>query len=1048
VRRFFEGVIRYRIAVLAATGLMTLALALQFRNLSVIIDPNNFLPPSHPNVVATNKVERVFGSKYVVVVGLTAATGEAMRPEILAKVRRITAAFSELPGVVKSNVLSLAARKAKSITGTADGLEVRPLMDSVPRSAAEIEALKQAIRSNPTYFNAIVSTDWRTVAVLAEFRDPPRGFGSIMSQVTPIVDRERDATVNIAVGGLPVYLSNLERLAQRMGFLFPLAVLVIGLIHYEAFRTRQAAVLPLVTALLAVVWGLGVMGAFGVPMDVFNATTPILILAVAAGHAVQILKRYYEEFHRLRETGLAPQDANREAVVAAMVRVAPVTVTAVMAAAIAFLSLLVFEIRAVRTFGVFSAMGILSALVLELTFIPALRSLLPPPKEREQEREQAHTVWDRITTAIADWVTGPRRRLVWAGAAAVVLVAGFGATRVEVRQQLKRQFSSSLRFVRDDEQLNERLGGTNGVFLLIEGKEPDAIKQPKVLQAMDSIQRLLEADPKVGKTISIADFVRRMNRALNSDDPSKDRVPDSADQISQYLLLYSMSGEPGDFDSYVDNDYRSANIWVLARTSETVWFHQLVDRIKPAAEALLGPGVTVSVGGSVAQESALAEVMVRSKLLNMAQIGAVMFVVASLVFRSVAAGWLVVIPLVLTVLVNFGVMGLTGIPLNIDNSLTAAMVIGIGADYAIYFIFRFREELARTSDETEAVRATLRTAGKATLFVASAVAGGYAVLALSFGFYPHIWMAILIGVAMFVSCFSTLTLLPALLLATRPVFVFRHAQRASAPAAVTIAAFLALAASAAIAPAVRAQAAAPDPVAIMTRNFTVSRVPDSEQGTTITLINRAGQQRVRKLVGWTKLEANGIDNRRLVRYETPADVAGTATLVVEHADGDDDIWIYLPSLRKVRRLVASNKKESFVGTDFSYGDVIGHRVSDWKHTIRGEEVVDGQSCFIIESVPASDAVREASGYTRQKHWIRKDNSVTLRSEYWDRAGEPLKRATYTDVRLVDKARSRWQAMRLEAENHQTGHRTIVQLDKFTANVGVQDQIFTTRSLEK
>jgi outer membrane lipoprotein-sorting protein len=234
----------------------------------------------------------------------------------------------------------------------------------------------------------------------------------------------------------------------------------------------------------------------------------------------------------------------------------------------------------------------------------------------------------------------------------------------------------------------------------------------------------------------------------------------------------------------------------------------------------------------------------------------------------------------------------------------------------------------------------------------------------------------------------------------------------------------------------------------MTRNFTVSRVPDSEQGTTITLINRAGQQRVRKLVGWTKLEANGIDNRRLVRYETPADVAGTATLVVEHADGDDDIWIYLPSLRKVRRLVASNKKESFVGTDFSYGDVIGHRVSDWKHTIRGDEVVDGQSCFIIESVPASDAVREASGYTRQKHWIRKDNSVTLRSEYWDRAGEPLKRATYTDVRLVDKARSRWQAMRLEAENHQTGHRTIVQLDKFTANVGVQDQIFTTRSLEK
>ena len=1048
MRRLVEAVVRYRIAVLVVTGLVTVALALQLRNLGVIIDPNNFLPPSHPNVVATNTVERVFGSKYVVVVGLTATEGEALRPEILGKVRRITTAFTELPGVVKSNVLSLSARRAKSIAGTTDGLEVRPLMDSVPRTAIEIAALKQALQSNPTYFNAIVSRDWRTVAVLAEFRDPPHGFGSIMSQVTPIVDRERDASVEIAVGGLPVYLSNLERLAQRMGFLFPIAVLVIGLIHYEAFRTRQAAILPLVTALLAVVWGLGIMGAFGVPMDVFNATTPILILAVAAGHAVQILKRYYEEYHALRGSGLAPRDANRQAVVAAIVRVGPVTLTAATAAAIAFLSLLVFEIRAVRTFGVFSAVGILSALVLELTFIPALRSLLPPPGAREQRRERAHTMWDRVTDAIAAWVTGPKRVMVWVGMSAVVLVAGVGASRLEVRQQLKRQFSPQLPFVRDDQSLNKRLGGTNGVFLLVEGRATDAIKQPRVLQGMDSLQRLLEADPQVGKTISLADFVKRMNRAMHADDPRQDRIPESGDLVSQYLLLYSMSGEPGDFDSYVDNDYRSANIWVLARTSESTWFHELVDRIKPAAQRLFGSDVTVSVGGSVAQESALAEVMVRSKLLNMVQIGAILLIIASLVFRSVSAGWLVVIPLVLTVLVNFGLMGLTGIPLNIDNSLTAAMVVGVGADYAIYLIFRLREELARTQDETEAVRTTLRTAGKATLFVASAVAGGYSVLAFSFGFYPHLWMAILIGAAMVVSCFATLTLLPSLLLLTRPAFVFRTAGRPLTAPSLPAIALAALAGSAAFAPSLRAQAPTPDPVAIMTRNFMVNRVPDSQQDITITLINQAGQQRIRRQVGWTKLQPNGIDNRRLVRYESPADVAGTATLLVEHSGGDDDIWIYLPALGKVRRLVASNKKESFVGTDFSYGDVIGHRVADWRHTLVGEEVVDSQPCVVIESVPSSDAIREQSGYSRQKHWIRKDNYVTVRSEYWDRAGQPLKLATYGDIRLIDPARSRWQSMRFEAENLQTGHRTIIQFDRFTANVGVSDQYFSARYLER
>src|SRR4029079_14600869 len=198
--------------------------------------------------------------------------------------------------------------------------------------------------------------------------------------VRPVADRERDGTVDIHVGGLPVFVAEGERYSQRMAFLFPLAVLITGLIHYEAFRTVQGLVLPLVTALLAVVWGLGVMRLAGVPMDVFNGTTPILILAVAAGHAVQILKRYYEEYHRLRETGaFAPREANRAAVVESIARIGPVMLTAGSVAALGFLSLIVFEITTIRTFGVFTGLGILSALVLEMTFIPALRSLLPAP---------------------------------------------------------------------------------------------------------------------------------------------------------------------------------------------------------------------------------------------------------------------------------------------------------------------------------------------------------------------------------------------------------------------------------------------------------------------------------------------------------------------------------------------------------------------------------------------------------------------------------------------------------------------------------------------
>src|SRR5262245_30239495 len=124
-------------------------------------------------------------------------------------------------------------------------------------------------------------------------------------------------------------------------------------------------------------------------------------------------------------------------------------------------------------------------------------------------------------------------------------------------------------------------------------------------------------------------------------------------------------------------------------------------------------------------------------------------------------------------------------------------------------------------------------------------------------------------------------------------------------------------------------AADPDPTELMRKNFTVGKPRDSRGDVTMTLINESGTKRVRQTTSLTKLLPNGVDQRRMVRFLSPADVKGTATLMIEHSDGDDDIWIYLPALHKVRRLVANNKKDSFVGTDFSYSDIIGHRVDDW-----------------------------------------------------------------------------------------------------------------------
>lgn len=237
-------------------------------------------------------------------------------------------------------------------------------------------------------------------------------------------------------------------------------------------------------------------------------------------------------------------------------------------------------------------------------------------------------------------------------------------------------------------------------------------------------------------------------------------------------------------------------------------------------------------------------------------------------------------------------------------------------------------------------------------------------------------------------------------------------------------------------------------IEIMDKNFMVGKYADSTSETTMTLTNKSGQQRVRKTFGTSKLDNNGIDNKRMTRFLEPTDVKGTVSLLVEHSDKDDDIWIYLPSVKKVRRLISSNKKDSFVGTDFSYGDVIGHKVKEWSHTIVKEEDVDGKPCYVIESIPKDATIKTNTGYSKRIGWIQKDNLVTVKAISYDEAGELLKEAKYSHWKEVDTVKHKWQAGILEAKNLQTGHSTVITIDQFKVNNGVKDDFFTTRYMEQ
>ncbi len=763
--RYVDWVVRHRIFVVVAMLAVTGFWAFQLPALRVEIDPDANLPQDHPYIQALKTLEQTFGEKNLVVIGLFPKGGTIYTPEFLAKLQTITRRVSEVPGLIQSTYLSVPAPLVKAIEGDGDTLLVRQVMEEPARTPEAVAEVRRRLHANPFYVGTVVARDDSAAAIIANFKLSPEmpGYPAIQDRLNAIVAEENDGTFETYFGGIVTLNAGLAHITERTVTLFPIALLVIALLHFEAFRTLQGMMLPVLTAILAVVWSLGLMGSLRIPLDPFNTTTPILILAVAAGHAVQILKRYYEEYERHRDAHVAVR--------VAVAKVGPVMLTAGTIAALSFFSLTAFRTNTIRNFGLLAGFGIVATLLVELTLTPAVRAMLAAPLPREIVGEaRSGQLLSRILTHLALLVSS-RPRLVLLIAGLVSLVAAIGATRIHVDTSFKRQFPTGHQVRVADDMLARTFSGTSTLVFLVEGETPNALHEPDALTAIEGLQRFAETDASVGKTLSIVDYVKEMHRALNGGDANLAVVPPSADLVGQYLFLYAMSGGPEDLNSQIDADHRRAAVRVFLRKDSTDYGEHLLARVRTHIAQTFPPGLNVRYSGTIASSAALTETMVNGKVLNMMQIALIIVLVSGVVLRSLLGGILVATPLAVAVLVNFGAMGLLGIPLDIMTSPIAAMAVGIGSDYAVYFMFRFREELAVSRTQQLALASTMQTSGKAIVYVSSAIAGGYLVLCIS-GFVFHIELGVLVALAMIVSSLAAITVLPALLLVTRPAFLF------------------------------------------------------------------------------------------------------------------------------------------------------------------------------------------------------------------------------------------------------------------------------------
>jgi hypothetical protein len=1046
--RFYQLILTYRwLVILLGIGLIVVAAA-ALPGLTKDTSAGAFIDPENPALRYRENVKEVFGlSDPIVVAVVNKGSNGIFNPPSLGLVSWLTENIQRLDNVDPERVMSLATES--NIVGNDMGIEVNEFLDPLPISQEEAASVKAAVESFPLYQGSMVARDGRATLVVVELLDEEKAqvtYDAILNLISSAPKGPGDELLVAGEGAVAGYLSSyIDQDAKRLN---PFAGIIITIILFLAFRTVRAALLPNAIILATVVITLGLMAASKTPFYVITNALIVCMIGIAVADSIHVFSQYYEEFQK------APTSSQHDLVIRTMQAMTrPVTFTTITTAA-GFLSLYpTTDMPPIQAFGLFGALAVTIAWVYTLSVLPAVMSFLKPRASRSFRntiggavKSPSHRVMDRFGHAV---LTNPRA--IFAGGLIIAALGTVGLTRVQVEDQRIENFKPSEPLYQADKQINNLMDGTYHLDVVVETPEDDGLHDPARLRKIEELQRFLEGQPHVNGTTSIVDYIKQINRAVNENQASDFVIPDNPQLIAQLFLLYAISGSPTDFEEEIDTAHRQALVRAYLDTGAFSNNRQVV----PVVEEYLAtkfnePGLTATLTGRVNVDyhwiNGVAESHAGSVIASVLAV----LLMASVLFRSITLGLLAVIPVAMSILLVYAVMGFTEIWLGIGTSMFAAIAIGLGVDSAIHTLERLRElGQGRTAQSLLGALAELYpTTGRALFFNLAAVALGFGVLCLS-DVPPLVRFGGLVAVAVSASFIASIALLPALVLLFRPACIVAPIEQrgGSKRGAVTAAALvlgIGMAATHGI-PNARAEEL-PGGAEIMRSVAARAEGQQVTRDMVFELTDRRGQTRSQEIKAFRRYFED--EKRTVLFYTAPANVRGTGFLTYDYTDDakDDDQWLYLPALRKVRRIPASNRGDYFLGTDFSYEEIKSENkvgLKDYDFRTVGQETVDGVQFYVVEGTAATADIARELGYSKAVWWIDPAIWISRKSDYWDVNGNHLKTIENLQVEKIDDI---WTVLQVRAINHKSGHSTLITSSDVDYQSSIPARTFEKRAL--
>ncbi|MEH6557337.1 MAG: outer membrane lipoprotein-sorting protein [Oceanicoccus sp.] len=1008
-----------------------------------------FLADDNPALIYREKVKSIFGLSDPMVIAVV-AEDSIFTVQGLNAVQAVSDAVIDVRNIDPDGVKSLATEN--NIVGSDEGMDVEPFFEETLNSQSEADHVRNAIRNFPLYQGSLVAHDESATLVIAELLDETLAEQTYTDLVVALdgLELPEGVTLHIAgEGAISGYLgSYISSDAQRLN---PLAAVVITLIVFVAFlRGGSTLAANLIIAASASVT-VGAMAVFEVPFYVITNALPVILIGIAVADSIHIYSEYYER------RSLHSDESINDSIVNVMVSMwRPITLTTLTTAA-GFMGLyFAAYMPPFKFFGLFTALGVSVAWLYSMVFLPAIMSLFKTevhPRLAKKILSEEHDIFAKAMVILGQF-TRTNARYIVGTAVVVVLVGAMAASSIIVNEDRIETFHHSEPLYIANKVINDRFDGSNYLDIVIETQEDEGVFDPDVLRKIDALQIYAQSLPEVAGTTSVVDYLKQMNRALNGGGVDEYKVPSDQNLIAQYFLLYSVSSDPTDFEEEIDYDYRLANVRVTLSSGAYIDNKSVVLAMDQyLLEHFNDNAVVGTLSGRVNLTYHWIKDLGPSHFLGVAIALLLVWLVSSLLFRSAVAGTFSLIPVAISILMVYSAMVFFAIPLGVGTSMFAAVAIGLGVDFAIHTIDRLRTLYQKNQDMNQTLMQFYPSTGRALFFNLLAIALGFGVL-ISSKVVSLNSFGTIVAISVTTSFFVSMTLLPAMVQLFKPRFITgeEKTDKGSSSIAAVAKTFMVLVAIGITGSLVNIESAAADE--LPKGRWVMEQVNAVDDGQYVTrklsmkMIDKRGKERLRETIAHRKYF--GEEKRTVLFYQSPRNVKGTGFLTFDYPDAtlDDDQWLYLPALRKARRISASDRGDYFLGTDFSYEDIKKEgkiEISDYDFKILGRDVVDGREVILVEAIPVNKASAKELGYGKLVSWVDPSNWVVVKIQFWDVKLNEFKTLNASDIRLVDGI---WTRHNLNVTNHKTGHYTEFVFSEVDYTSAVKDSVFSRQSLTR